>query len=263
MIENFSRRNFVRTGLFAGVGSLILPTILSAQENKAKKLLFVWGGWEGHEPKECLDLFLPWMEETGFDVRVSDSLDVYLDKDYMKSVDIIVQIYTMSEISEEQEEGLLKAIMGGVGIAGWHGGLCDAFRQNTDYQFMTGGQWVAHPGGVIDYTVNITDQDDPVTRGISDFKMNSEQYYMHVDPNNKVLATTTFSGEHADWIEGCTMPIVWKKVYGKGRVFYSSLGHQLRDFINSPDALEIMKRGILWASESKYEKTENLIRTKY
>jgi uncharacterized protein len=263
MIENFSRRNFVRTGLFAGVGSLILPTILSAQENKAKKLLFVWGGWQGHEPKECLDLFLPWMEETGFDVRVSDSLDVYLDKDYMKSVDIIVQIYTMSEISEEQEEGLLKAIMGGVGIAGWHGGLCDAFRQNTDYQFMTGGQWVAHPGGVIDYTVNITDQDDPVTRGISDFKMNSEQYYMHVDPNNKVLATTTFSGEHADWIEGCTMPIVWKKVYGKGRVFYSSLGHQLRDFINSPDALEIMKRGILWASESKYEKTENLIRTKY
>jgi uncharacterized protein len=263
MIENFSRRNFVRTGLFAGVGSLILPTILSAQENKAKKLLFVWGGWEGHEPKKCLDLFLPWMEETGFDVRVSDSLDVYLDKDYMKSVDIIVQIYTMSEISEEQEEGLLKAIMGGVGIAGWHGGLCDAFRQNTDYQFMTGGQWVAHPGGVIDYTVNITDQDDPVTRGISDFKMNSEQYYMHVDPNNKVLATTTFSGEHADWIEGCTMPIVWKKVYGKGRVFYSSLGHQLRDFINSPDALEIMKRGILWASESKYEKTENLIRTKY
>jgi type 1 glutamine amidotransferase len=169
----------------------------------------------------------------------------------------------MGEISEKQEKGLLKAVQSGVGLAGWHGGLCDSFRQNTKYQFMTGGQWVAHPGGIIDYTVNITDKDDPVTKGMSDFKMNSEQYYLHVDPNNKVLATTTFSGDHADWIDSCTMPVVWKKVYGKGRVFYSSLGHQLSDFKNSPEAFEIMKRGILWASESKYKETENLIRTKY
>jgi type 1 glutamine amidotransferase len=263
MIKNFSRRDFIHTGLMAGAGSLVLPTILSAQENKNKKLLFVWGGWEGHEPKECLDLFLPWMKESGFDVRVSDSLEVYVDKDYMKSVDIIVQTWTMGEISDEQEKALLKAIKSGVGLAGWHGGMCDSFRQNTRYQFMTGGQWVAHPGGVIDYTVNIVDKDDPVTKGVSDFKMNSEQYYMHVDPNNKVLATTTFSGEHANWIDSCTIPVVWKKVFGKGRVFYSSLGHRSLDFKNSPEAFEIMKRGILWASESKYKETENLIRTKY
>jgi type 1 glutamine amidotransferase len=263
MFENFSRRNFIRTSLLAGTGSLISAKILSAQENKAKKLLFIWGGWEGHEPKECLDLFLPWMEETGFDVQVSDNLDAYLDNEYMKMVDVIVQIWTMGEISKKQEQGLLQAVKDGAGLAGWHGGLCDAFRQNTNYQFMTGGQWVAHPGGIIDYTVNITDNDDPVTRGIKDFTMNSEQYYMHVDPNNKVLATTTFSGQHADWIDGCTMPVVWKKVYGKGRVFYSSLGHELRDFKNSTEAFEIMKRGILWASESKYKTTENLIRTRY
>lgn len=263
MKTNVSRRKFITTSLSAGAASMVLPGMISAQDPKGKKLLFVWGGWDGHEPKQCVDLFLPWMKEAGFDVRVSDNLDVYLDKSYMETVDIIVQIWTMGEISAEQEKGLLKTISAGTGIAGWHGGLGDSFRQNTQYQFMVGGQWVAHPGGIIDYTVKITDQEDPVTMGISDFSMNSEQYYMHVDPNNKVLATTTFSDEHAKWIGGSTMPVVWKKMYGKGRVFYSSLGHQLVDFINSPDAFEIMKRGILWASESKYQTTENLIRTKY
>ena len=57
-------------------------------------------------------------------------------------------------------------------------------------------------------------------QGITDFDYPSEQYYMHVDPANEVLATTTFSGEHAPWIEGVVMPVVWKRRYGEGRVFY-------------------------------------------
>ena len=153
----------------------------------------------------------------------------------------------MSEISKEQEIGLLTAIENGVNIAGWHGGLADAFRNNPKYQFMVGGQWVAHPGGVIDYEVNIVNHNDPITKGLKDFKMHSEQYYMHVDPMNDVLATTIFNGDHAYWIDGVTMPVVWKKVYGKGRVFYSSLGHVAKDF-NVPEALTIMKRGMLWSA---------------
>jgi type 1 glutamine amidotransferase len=120
---------------------------------------------------------------------------------------------------------------------------------------MTGGQWVAHPGGIIDYQVKVTDHEDPVTSGLADFDMHSEQYYLHVDPNMKVLATTTFSDKHADWIGGSTMPVVWKKMYGKGRVFYSSLGHVMKDF-KVPEALEIMQRGIKWASASKYAPAE-------
>jgi type 1 glutamine amidotransferase len=153
----------------------------------------------------------------------------------------------MSQISREQEKGLLDAIKNGVNIAGWHGGLADAFRMNTEYQFMVGGQWVAHPGGVIDYEVNIINHDDPITKGLADFKMHSEQYYMHVDPINDVVATTTFNGDHAYWINGTVMPVVWKKMYGKGRVFYTSLGHVAKDFV-VPEALEITKRGILWAA---------------
>ncbi len=214
-----------------------------------KRALFVWGGWEGHEPKQCVDIFAPWLAEQGFEVEVSDTLDSYLDKDNMNSLDLIVQVYTMAQITPAQERGLLAAVQNGVGIAGWHGGLGDSFRNNTAYQFMVGGQWVAHPGGVIDYEVNIIDRNDPITAGLTDFKMHSEQYYLHVDPINEVLATTTFSDKHAPWIKGVIMPVVWKKMYGKGRVFYTSLGHVAKDF-DVPQALEITKRGILWAAGS-------------
>jgi type 1 glutamine amidotransferase len=224
-----------------------LAALANAAPAAKKKALFVWGGWEGHEPKQCVDIFAPWLREQGFEVEISHTLDSYLDGEKLKSLDLIVHIFTMSEIKPDQERGLEEAIKSGVGLAGWHGGLGDAHRSNVEYQFMVGGQWVAHPGGVIPYRVNISDHDDPITKGLSDFDMNSEQYYMHVDPMNEVLATTTFSGEHAPWIEGVVMPVVWKKMYGKGRVFYTSLGHVAKDF-DGPEAREIVQRGLLWAA---------------
>jgi type 1 glutamine amidotransferase len=212
-----------------------------------KHALIVWGGWEGHEPKQCADIFAPFLSSQGYDVRVENTLDVYLDRDYMQSLHLIVPIWTMGQITREQEQGLLSAVQSGVGIAGWHGGMADSFRQNTEYQFMVGGQWVAHPGGIVDYVVNIVKHDDPIVAGLEDFSMHSEQYYMHVDPSNEVLATTTFSGEHAPWIEGCVMPVVWKRMYGRGRVFYTSLGHVAADF-DVEEARTIVQRGMLWAS---------------
>ena len=212
-----------------------------------KSALMVWGGWPGHEPKQCVDVFAPWLESQGYTVEVSDTLDAYLDTEKLSKLSLIIPVWTQGIITREQEKGLLDAVKGGVGIAGWHGGMGDAFRDNVEYQFMVGGQWVAHPGGVIDYTVNITDHRDPVTAGLSDFSIHSEQYYMHVDSHVKVLATTMFTGEHAPWIEGATVPIAWKKMYGKGRVFYNSLGHVASDF-NVPEAKTIVQRGMLWAS---------------
>jgi len=213
-----------------------------------KSALIVWGGWDGHTPRACAEIFTSFLKEQGYDLDVSDTLDSYLDAEKMKSLDLIVQIYTMGEITEEQEKGLLDAVRGGVGFGGWHGGMGDSFRANTEYQFMVGGQWVAHPGGIVDYEVDIIRPDDPIVADLmTPFKMHSEQYYMHVDPSNEVLATTTFSGEHAPWIEGCVMPVVWKRKYGEGRVFYTSLGHVADDF-KVTEALEIVKRGLLWAS---------------
>ena len=216
----------------------------------SRKALFVWGGWDGHEPKQCVDVFAPYLEEQGFEVEISDSLDAYLDEAKMKSLSLVVPVWTMGQITKEQWAGLDAAVKSGVGIAGWHGGMGDSFRNNTEYQFMVGGQWVAHPAGIIDYEVNIVKPDDPIVAGLSDFQMRSEQYYLHVDPSNEVLATTTFDGEAAraaPWITGCVMPVAWKRTWGEGRVFYSSVGHVAADF-DVPEAREIVRRGMLWAS---------------
>lgn len=214
-----------------------------------KSAMITWGGWSGHEPEQGATLFASWLREQGYEVEVATTLDIYLDEAKLQALDLIIPAWTMSTITPEQEKGLLNAVKSGVGVAGWHGTMGDSFRNNTEYQFMVGGQWVAHPGNIIDYTINIVKHDDPITAGIADFQMHSEQYYMHVDPMNEVLATTTFSGEHAPWIAGSVMPVVWKKQWGQGRVFYSSLGHVRRDF-DVPEALEIMKRGMLWASRT-------------
>lgn len=229
---------------------------------KNRKILFVSGGWKNHEPEKCMELLLPWLESQGAEVDTFSTLSIYSNAEYMANVDLIIQNFSMAQISKVQERGLLKAVRNGAGLAGWHGGLADAFRNNVEYQFMVGGQWVAHPGKIIDYEVIISNTNDPITKGISNFKMHSEQYYMHVDPNVKVLATTTFSGEHVSWIEDCTMPVIWKKMYGEGRVFYSSIGHNA-EHLSVPDAYEILKRGIIWSANSKYEPKEKWVSPVY
>ncbi len=208
--------------------------------------LMVWGGWEGHEPEKCVQVFAPLLRAEGYEVEISDTLDSYLNTERMQALDLIVQVWTMGTITKEQQAGLLAAVKSGVGFAGWHGGQADSFRNSTEYQFMVGGQWVAHPGNIIDYRVNIINHQDEITAGLEDFDMHTEQYYMHVDPSNEVLATTTFTGEHAFWIDGTVMPVVWKRRYGTGRVFHCSLGHQARDF-DVPEAREIVRRGLIWA----------------
>ncbi|MDA3962758.1 MAG: ThuA domain-containing protein [Planctomycetota bacterium] len=214
------------------------------------KALMVYGGWDGHEPKQTTDIFEQVLKDEGFEVRVEDSMDVYTDQDYLHSVDLVVPTWTMGEISKEQSQALCQAVFEGhIALGGWHGGMCDAFRSNIEYQLMTGGQFLNHPGGIIDYEVNIIDSEDPITRGLSDFAMKSEQYNMLVHPSNQVLATTTFSGEHgnSEYLAGMIMPVVWKKQYGKGRVFYSALGHVATDF-DVPECKEIQRRGLLWAA---------------
>lgn len=275
--SSLSRRQLMWSASAAGVaaaaGSLTCSPMVFAEDEKAppvplprtrgpKNALFVYGGWVGHQPEKCRDVFVPWLKKQGFKVTVSNNLDPYADPKLMDSLDLIVQIWTMGTLGKEQLKGLLSAVHRGVGIAGWHGGLGDAFRQETEYQFMIGGQWVAHPGGVIGYRVNVTEHEDPITRAVADFDLQSEQYYMLVDPNNKMLATTKFSSEHASWIEDAVMPVAWKKVYGKGRVFYTSMGHNV-DVFDKPEALGITQRGIMWASDSRRENTPNLISPAY
>jgi type 1 glutamine amidotransferase len=215
-----------------------------------RKALIVWGGWDGHQPEQVAQIFRRVLTEENFQVEVRDTLDAFLDAEKLMGLSLIVPVWTMGKISNEQARPVFEAVKSGVGIAGCHGGMCDAFRENTEWQFMTGGQWVAHPGNDgTRYTVKIGPTPSPITQGIRDFEVCSEQYYMHVDPAVKVLATTRFpvaDGPHA--ANGpVDMPVVWTKLYGKGRVFYDSLGHHA-DIVESEPNLTIMRRGFLWAA---------------
>ena len=214
----------------------------------AKKALMVYGGWDGHEPQQTSDRFAAYLRTQGYAVTQSPTLDSYLDAELMGSVDLIVQTVTCGSITGEQWNALNQAVAGGVGFAGWHGGIVDAFRGNVDYQWMTGGQFVSHPGNIKEYEVHITSWEDPLVAGLTDFKMKSEQYYMLVEPSNLVLATTTFDGVHDPLRKGTVMPVVWKRKWGNGRVFVNCLGHVNSDF-EVPEARIITERGLLWASK--------------
>jgi type 1 glutamine amidotransferase len=227
----------------AGFASEFAPTI---KEKEMREAMIVWGGWSGHDPDLCASMIRSWLKAEGFAVRIETTTEAFLDPS-IKDLSVIIPIYTMSKIEKPEALALCEAVKSGVGLAGHHGGMGDAFRDNVDYQFMCGGQWVAHPGNIIDYKVEVTRPDDPVMAGIDSFEHRSEQYYMHVDPAIDVLATTTFSGDHAPWIEGVVMPVVWKKRFGKGRVFYSSLGHRAYE-LDVPEIRTLMTRGMLWAA---------------
>lgn len=261
--------------------------ICLAQNNlpslKGKNILFVYGG-AIHSPKESADLFVPILKAEGAKVRVFDNFSVYEDEKLMSETDLIIQAFTdfftpvENRMNDKQFKGLQIAILKGTGFSGWHGGLGASNKVNQRYQFMVGGQFVSHPGGITNYKVKIIDSKDLITKDISDFLVkNSEQYYMLVDPNIKVLAVSEFMKdtyhksdslklEKIDYldidveneIKGSVMPVVWKKYYGKGRIFYSSIGHNLSDF-DIPEVMNIQMRGFRWASEGKYLKKGNII----
>ncbi len=221
----------------------------------AKQALIVWGGWDGHTPKQCAELFAPLLTDAGYHVTVKDTLAAYADEELMSGLDLIVPIWTMGQIEKEQWQGLSKAVFSGCGIAGFHGGMIDSFRNNTEYQWMTGAQWVSHPGNCKPtYRVTIADADHEITRGLSDFTLpDTEQYYCHHDPGNHVLCKTTFNYEDTSehyarkYKIGTTHPFAYTKAWGDGKVFCACWGHTFKDF-DVPEAREIVLRGMKWAT---------------
>jgi type 1 glutamine amidotransferase len=213
------------------------------------KALVTWGGWEGHEPEKVGPMFADWLREAGMEVTLTDSLSCFDDAEALKAYDLIVPVWTMSKIEKQQALNACAAVAAGTGIAGCHGGMCDAFRENVDWQFMTGAQWVAHPGNDgVEYGVRMI-SDDPLVAGVGDFTVKTEQYYLHVDPAVKVHAVCEFpvvEGPHS--VNGpVAMPVVFTKGYGRGRVYYNALGHQ-KNVIDHGPAAELMRRGLFWAA---------------
>lgn len=219
----------------------------------AGKALITWGGWDGHEPDKVASIFRDVLEAEGMSVTVTDSLTAFDDAEGLRGYDLIVPVWTMSELSKEAAVNVSEAVSRGTGLAGCHGGMCDAFRSNVLWQFMTGANWVAHPGGDgVNYTVHITDPKHELVSGIGEFQVSSEQYYLHVDPANHVLATTRFPT--VTWYHSpngaVDMPVAWTRRWGLGRVYYNALGHKA-DVIADGPAHEMLRRGLLWAARSR------------
>ena len=219
-----------------------------------KKALIVAGGWDGHEPKLVSARFAGLLEKHGYDVEISYTLESLADPDDLAKLDLLVPCWTMGKIEPAYVKRVSFAVSRGMGIAGCHGGMCDSFRESTEWQFITGGQWVSHPGGDgIDYKVNICHGSSPIVEGLEDFDVCSEHYYLHVDPSVEVLATTRFpvvNYFHAA-NKPVDMPVAWTKYWGLGRVFYCSLGHHDDVFSKFPTAEKLMERGLVWAGEGK------------
>ena len=221
----------------------------------AKKAMILCGGWDGHQPQLVSARFKKFLESEGFEVAVEESVQVIKDTERLAELDLFVPVWTMCNegLGYGFFEPLIEAVGGGLGMAGCHGGMCDAFRNNVEYQCITGANWVSHPGGDgTKYRINIKSKSNPITEGINDFDVASEQYYLHVDPANEVLATTRFPT--VKWYHSANgevdVPQVWTRKWGYGRVFYSALGH-LDNVFEIPEAWELMKRGLLWAAEGK------------
>ncbi len=219
----------------------------------AKALIF-WGGWDGHEPEQVAEIFRAMLAGEGFEVQVTDNHDALDDVDALSALDLIVPVWTMGQIEKHRVENVSRAVAYGTGLAGCHGGMCDAFRDQVLWQFMTGANWVAHPGGDgVKYRVDMAGTgEDPLVSGIGSFEVETEQYYLHVDPANKVLATTRFPT--VPWFHSANgdvdMPVAWTKRWGEGRVYYNALGHHA-DVIADGPAHEMLRRGLLWAARGK------------
>ena len=225
---------------------LIFSNISLTQDLNNKNVLVIWGGLEGHKPNLFASHIEKWLISENANYQINNSLNAYDNFKELIKYDLIIQSVTLGQISENQETNLLKAVRSGVGIAGAHGGLADSFRNNTNYQFMIGGQFVKHPGGKVKFKINMLD--DELTEGLDDFEIFTEQYYLHYDPNIEIIANTEFNGETFPWIEDVVMPVSWKKTYGKGKVFYISIGHDPNEFLMHEDGWELLTRGFVWAT---------------
>lgn len=213
-----------------------------------KKKAFVFqGGWPGHYP----DVICKFAQEhflADYEVTISDDLAA-LETTHLIEYDVVVPIWTVGKLTVNQEIALVTAVEQGVGMVTWHG-TADAFNDNHLFKFVLGGQFICHPGDFVDYSVEFAPSDDPITAGLKSFNVSSEQYYVHVDPNNDVLATTRFAGHRYPWLEGKTCPAAWKRTWGKGHVFYHSIGHTVTE-LSIPEVMELTRRGFAWATRDE------------
>lgn len=233
--------------LAVSVTDVLLRTASTQAQEKQKpdqpatgkiKTLLLTGG-PVHDGKAIGDVVFEAMNMTGkFDItRVHGDLDALLT-DRIAPFELVVFYWTMDQINESQKRGLMNHIAAGNGFVTFHSGA-DSFRGDPDYRSFVGGYFIGHPK-YRQYQVSVTENDSPITKDIVEFMITDEQYYLDYNPQVNVLA----NGLH----KGKTMPVLWTKDWGKGRIFYNALGHDAKA-CQQEVFQKLMIRGALWAAK--------------
>ncbi|MBP3347856.1 MAG: ThuA domain-containing protein [Clostridia bacterium] len=212
-----------------------------------KKALIVCGN-DFHDPENISALFAEMLKE--LDCESTITWDPKALHGNLREYDLFIPLFTHADYADSTVSNISNAVANGLCMVGCHGGMSDACPSNLEWQLMVGSHWVAHPGCEIDYRVNV-DKSSELIGDIEDFDVWTEQYYNLIDPAVKVHATTDVVelGRPHNANGVIKLPVVYTKMWGKGKIYYNALGHDVAVFEKYPGAKEMMRKGFMWALE--------------
>jgi uncharacterized protein len=216
-------------------------------EPPVRVLLVTGVDYAGHRWKETAPALRGVLEQDPrLTVRVIEDHE-FLASDAIFDYDVILlhmKNYDPTQRAEQVYDNLTRFVREGGGLVLYHFAL-GAFEEWDEFVQLAGRTWDktkrAHdPHG--SFTVNIVDPEHPVTRGLSDFETVDELYTCFGGETPIHLLATARSK-----VDGEDYPMAFVLEFGKGRVFHTPLGHDVRA-VTMPGPAELIRRGCLWAA---------------
>lgn len=201
-----------------------------------KRVLIIWGGWEGHNPENVANKLKELLMDRGYMVDSTSRLGALLNGN-LNDYSVIIPVWSCGIEGDIYLTQLIKAVESGVGIMAFHGGI-DWFSTEKYYEMI--GALYLYDTLPEKYTVEVMD-DHVITDGINDFDVVSEKYFMQMDPTNNVLATAYYNEMNT--------PVMWTKNHKEGRVFYSTLAHSEEEVFSEPHQT-ILLNAVDWCAKN-------------
>lgn len=192
---------------------------------------------------------LGWRAQPRFITTASEDWRL-ITRDILKDYDVLI-FYTTGELpfTEEQKRAFLDFIKEGKGFVGIHSAV-DTFYQWPEYGEMIGGYFNGHPWHQ-KVRVIVEDKTHPATRHLGDtWEVVDEIYQVRDWSRDKVKVLMRLDPTSVDISKGTRedqdYALAWCKTYGKGRVFYTALGHPVELWWDEKFQ-EHLLGAILWA----------------
>lgn len=205
--------------------------------DKLNTLIFV--GTEGiYHDHEGNGKYLTTMLNTTDEINADFSQDYSILADGLDKYQTVLFYTDVGELTSEQETGLLNYIESGGGFFGLHTAAA-SFRDSEGYHGMLNGFFDGH-SPYMDFTVNVSVADHPISQGLADYEVKDELYYLKHNPDSSHHLMSAY-----DHTKDETHVMAFHHTYGKGRVFYYALGHDMV-VLENPSFQEVIRRGVMW-----------------